>query len=90
MSTYTNMNVAFDAACEIARSCEAGAWVAVHSTQQAWYGDGWTTPPVPAQGGSYSVWEFPSGETRAWKWAPGLKREIFISRDEYGIWETID
>ena len=84
----TTMNAAFDAAYALARTCEAGSWVAVLSHDVAYYGDGWTTPPVPAQGGSYSEWEFRHGADKAWKLAPGLKREVYISRDEYGIWET--
>jgi hypothetical protein len=87
----TTKDAAFQAAREIAHSCEAGAWVAVLSYKEALYGDGWSTPPLSiAHGGSYSNWEFRHGADKAWKWAPGLKREVYCAPDEYGIWEKED
>lgn len=82
----TSMNAAFDAARELAKSCPAGAWVAVHSFSEAWYGDGWTPPVKPRQGGSFGEWEFRHGADKAWKWSPGLKRERYMARDEDGNW----
>lgn len=83
----TSMNSAFDAARELAKSCPAGAWVAVHTHDEAWYGDGWTSPPLPVQGGNYSEWEFRHGADKPWKWSPGLKRERYLARNGDGIWE---
>ena len=82
-------DAAFEAAREIARSCEAGSWVAVISNKEAWYGDGWTSPPGDDHN-QYRAWEFRHGADKAWRWAPGLRREVYCSPDKYGIWEKED
>ena len=84
------MNEAFDAAREIARSCPVGSWVAVHSFSEAWYGDGYTAPLGHTQLGRFSQWEFRHGADRPWRWAPGLKREVHLARDEDGAWARDD
>jgi hypothetical protein len=83
----TSIHQAFDAARKIAAACQAGAWVAVHTYDETYYGDGWSEPAKPAQGGTFSEWEFRHGADRAWKWAPGLGREVYMERQEDGTWE---